>query len=225
MRFVLTAVCLWAAAGCERPQGIPLAPRVVRAPSDEQMERLAVYSAFLARQVPKTKWPCCSGRRMEGLLIRRPISNPGYESGYVPKDVFPEGRLLVRAGLEGVDRSYELEHDTLKNFYAELARTDDLFSKEEFTGPFVALEDYEDLNSRVRVEPCHRPEMCGLQLIQHDFPNSGGLWGFSHIGFSRDRRQALVYYSDGFWGERGVALLEKGSGGWSIVAKEPLIVS
>jgi len=225
LRVVAALMCLWMLGECERPQGIPLTPRVVRAPSDEQMERLAVYSAFLARQVPKTKWPCCSGRRMEGLLIRKPISNPGYESGYVQKDVFPEGRLVVRAGLGGVDRSYELEHDTLKNFYAELARTDDLFGKEEFTGPFVALEDYEELNSRFRMEPCHRPEMCGLRLIQHDFPNSGGLWGFSHIGFSTDRRQALVYYSDGFWGETGVALLEKGSGGWSIVARQALTVS
>jgi hypothetical protein len=162
---------------------------------------------------------------MEGLLIRKPISNPGYESGYVQKDVFPEGRLFVRAGLGGVDRLYELAHDTLKNFHAELARTDDLFDDDEFTGPFVALEDYEELNSRFRMEPCHRPEMCGLRMIARDFPNSGGLWGFSHIGFSGDRRQALVYYSDAFLGETGVALLEKGSGGWSIVAKVALTVS
>jgi hypothetical protein len=46
-RIILAAACIWVLAGCERPQGIPLTPRVVRAPSDDQMERLAVYSAFL----------------------------------------------------------------------------------------------------------------------------------------------------------------------------------
>jgi len=223
-RFLVIAVCLWVLAGCERPQGISLAPRVVRAPSDEQMERLAVYSAFLAQQVPKTKWPS-SGRRMEGLLVRKPISYTGYELGLVQKYVFPDNRLFIQGGLGGVDQSHDLALDTLKNFYAEGARTDDLFGKEEFTGPFVALDDYEELNSRFRMEPCHGPEMCGVRLIQHDFPDSGGLWSFSHIGFSRDGLQALVYYSDGFWGETGVALLEKGAGGWSVVAKAALSVS
>jgi hypothetical protein len=205
-------------------KGISPAPRVVRAPSDEQMERVAVYSAFLAQQVPKTRWPW-TGRRMEGLLVRKPLSYRGYELGLVQKYVFPNDQFLVQAGQGSVDRSYELAEDTLKNFYVEGARTDDLFGNDQFTGPFVALNDYEDLNSRFQMEPCHRPEMCGLRLIEHELPNSGGLWGFSHIGFSRDHLQALVYYSNGFWGETGVALLEKGAGGWSIVARAALTVS
>jgi hypothetical protein len=161
---------------------------------------------------------------MEGLLIREPISYPGYNPEFAQMNVFPEGRFLIRAGLGGIDRSYDLGQDTLKNFYAESARKDDLFGKDEFTGPFIALS-HEELNSQFQMEPCHRPEMCGLRLIEQELPNSGGLWGFSHIGFSRDHLQALVYYSNGFWGEGGVALLEKGAGGWSIVAKAALSVS
>jgi hypothetical protein len=222
-RIILAAACIWVLAGCERPQGIPLTPRVVRAPSDDQMERLAVYSAFLARQVPKTKWPW-SGRQLEGLLVRKPVSYTGYELANVQRYVFPKGQFLVQAGLGGVDRSYLLAQDILKNFYVEGARTDDLFGNGEFTGPFVVLSA-EELNSRFQMEPCHRPQLCGLRLIEHELPNSGGLWSFSHIGFSEDHLQALVYYEDGNWGETGVALLEKGSGGWSIVAKAALTVS
>jgi hypothetical protein len=225
MRLVVTIACLSMLTGCERPPGISLIPTTVRAPSDDQMERLSVYSAFLARQVPKTKWLCCSGRRMEGLLIRKPITYPGYDRGFTEEQVFPQGRLIVHGGLGGTDRSYDLAADTLKNFYAESARTDDLFAEGQFTGPFIALRDGEDLNSRFQMEPCHPPKMCGLRLIAHDFPNSGGLWGFSHIGFSRDHLQALVFYSDVFWGETGVALLEKGTAGWSIVASTALSVS
>jgi hypothetical protein len=188
------------------------------------MERLAVYSAFLARQVPKTKW-APSGRRMEGLLVRKPLSYRGYGLEQVQKYVFPNNQFFVQGGLGGVDRSYGLAEDTLKNFYIEGARTDDLFGAEEFTGPFIALGDFEDLNSRFQMEPCYRPQLCGLRLIQYELPNIGGLWGFSHIGFSRNHAQALVYYSDGFWGEMGVALLEKGSGGWSVLARAALSVS
>jgi hypothetical protein len=187
------------------------------------MERLAVYSAFLTRQVPKTKWPW-SGRRMEGLLFRKPLSYRGYELGLVQKYVFPNNQFLVQAGLGGVDRSYELAEGTLKNFYGEGARTDDLFGKDEFTGPFIVLID-EELDSLYQVEMCHRPQLCGVRLIEQELPNSGGDWGFSHIGFSADHLQALVYYFDGNWGEGGVALLEKGSGGWSVVAKAALSVS
>jgi hypothetical protein len=225
MCLVVTVACLSVLIGCERPPGISFEPRTVRAPSDEQMERLSVYSAFLARQVPKTKWLCCSGRRMEGLLIRKPVSYPGYDRGFTREQVFPDGRFLVHAGTGGTDQSYDLAPDTLKNFYAESARTDDLFAKDEFTGPFIALRDSEELNSRFQMEPCHRSEMCGLRLIAHDLPNSAGLWSFSHIGFSRDHLQALVFYRDGFWGEGGVALLEKGTAGWTIVAKAVLSVS
>jgi hypothetical protein len=222
-RIMLAAACLLVVAGCERPQGIPLASRVVRAPSDEQMERLAVYSAFLTRQVPKTKWPR-SGRRMEGLLFRKPLSYHGYELGLVQKYVFPNNQFLVQAGLGGVDRSYELAEGTLKNFYGEGARTDDLFGKDEFTGPFIVLSD-EELDSLYQVETCRRPQLCGVRVIEQELPNSGGDWSFSHVGFSPDHRQALVYYYDGNWGEGGVALLEKGSGGWSVVAKAALSVS
>jgi hypothetical protein len=222
-RILLAVACLWMVAGCERPQEIPLAPRMVRAPSDQQMERLAVYSAFLARQVPKTKWPR-TGWRMEGLLFRKPISYRGYELGLVQKYVFSDNQFLVQAGLGSVDRSYELAEDTLKNFYVEGARTDDVFGYGEFTGPFIVLSD-EDLNLLYQVETCHRPQLCGVRLIEQELPNSGGDWSFSHIGFSADHRQALVYYRDGNRGEGGVALLEKGSGGWSVVAEAALSVS
>ena len=195
----------------------------MRAPSDEQMERLAVYSAFLVQQVPKTKWPW-SGRRLEGVLFRKPLSYRGYELGLVQQYVFPNNQFLVQAGLGGVDGSYKLTEDTLKNFFIAGTRTDDLFGAGEFTGPFMVFSD-EELNARFHMEPCRRPELCGLRLINQVYPNSGGLWGFSHIGFSKDHLQALVYYADGYWGETGVALLEKGAGGWSIVARVPLSVS
>lgn len=222
VRIILAAVCVWLVAGCERPPVMSLAPRIVRAPSDELMEQVAVYSAFLVQQVPLTKWG--GGRRMEGLLIREPISYSGHESELVLTNVFQGDLLLVRAGLGGVDRSYPLAQDTRKNFYAATARTDDLFGRDEFSGPFIVLSD-DELNSQFQMEPCYPMDLCGLRLIAHDLPNSGGLWGFSHIGFSRDRRQALVYYRNDFWGEGGVALLEKGAGGWSIVVESALSVS
>jgi hypothetical protein len=217
-------MCLLMFFGCQRTPRMRSSPKTMRAPTDEQMERVAIYSAFLARQVPMTKWPW-SGRRMEGLLIRRPLSYRGYELSLVQKYVFPNKQFLVQAGLGRVNRSYKLADDTLKNFYVEGARIDDLFTSDQFTGPFVALDDSDDLNSRFKMSPCHRPEMCGLKLIEHELPISGGLWGFSHIGLSRDHRQALVYYNNGFWGETGVALLEKRDTGWSIVASAPLSVS
>ena len=161
---------------------------------------------------------------MEGLLVREPISYAGYDLGLVQKYVFPEGRLVVQGGSGHVDQSHDLAQGTLKNFYTEGIRKDDLFGKDEFTGPFIALSD-EELNSQFQMEPCYRTQLCGLRLIEQKLPNSGGLWSFSHIGFSSDHRQALVYYRNVFWEETGVALLEKGAEGWSIVATAGLSVS
>jgi hypothetical protein len=138
--------------------------------------------------------------------------------------VFPENQFVLRSPSGDVVSSRELAQDTLKNFYIAGARTDDLFGDGEFTGPFMVFSG-EELNAAFLMAPCHRPELCGLRLINQVYPNSGGLWGFSHIGFSKDHLQALVYYADGYWGETGVALLEKGAGGWSIVARVPLSVS
>ncbi len=190
---------------------MPSSPRTVRAPSDEQMERLAVYSAFLARQVPKSAVPR-SGRRMEGLLIRKPLRYVSSELANVQTYVFQDNQFVLRSPSGDVVSSRELAQDTLKNFYIAGTRTDDLFGSDEFSGPFMVFSG-EELNARFQMESCHRPELCGLRLINQVYPNSGGLWGFSHIGFSKDHLQALVYYSDGYWGETGVALLEKGAGG------------
>ena len=149
---------------------------------------------------------------MEGLLIRKPLRYVSSELANVQTYVFQDNQFVLRSPSGDVVSSRELAQDTLKNFYIAGTRTDDLFGSDEFSGPFMVFSG-EELNARFQMESCHRPELCGLRLINQVYPNSGGLWGFSHIGFSKDHLQALVYYSDGYWGETGVALLEKGAGG------------
>ena len=59
-------------------------------------------------------------------------------------------------------------------------------------------------------------------------PESRGILTFAPVGFSRDGRQALVFYSivrEGLDGSGNVVLLERTDGGWRVIAEEQVWIS
>lgn len=65
----------------------------------------------------------------------------------------------------------------------------------------------------------------GWQRFYREFPGAPGMIFFSGVGFSADRRQAIVYMGSlrgGEWGDGSMYLLERQRDGWAVVDRVSL---